>query len=88
MKMHVKNNNFTVKTLVQGGKVDLLLWLLLIRTFSDYLNKNGYCFLQARKKRLTKGEGYKGTTKVCSPNETVFIATSQVLEGEHRFLLR
>ena len=63
------NVNFTVKTLVQESG---LTGLASIRTFSDFLNKNGYYFLQARKKGLLKEKDTKARLRYASQMKLYF----------------
>ena len=60
VKLLMKESGFTIQ-------------LASERTFSRYLNENGYYFLQARKKRNTERERQKTTFEIRLANETSVI---------------
>ena len=61
-RMRAVNVNFTVKQLVKES--GFTIQLACERTFSRYLNQNGYYFLRARKKRNAERERQKTTFQI------------------------
>ena len=61
--MQIRNVHITVKNVVE--KSGLSLEMASRRTFSRYLNEEGYNYLQARKKGLVERKRSKGAVTIC-----------------------